>query len=249
MNTRPPSSGPTHGSDGFATTEWTSILEAAHADSETSRQAFARIYERYWYPVYAYVRRRGHTPPEAEDIAQGFFLRLIEKDVFSGLSREGGRFRAFIITCLGNYLANEWNRGRALKRGGYAVTVSLDAEAAETRYGLEPAHAETPELLFERQWALSLLNGATERVAREAESDGRKALFEAVRPHLVGDVQAAGYPLIGERCGMSEGAVRVAVHRFRRRFGELLRLEVARTLGPQGDVEEELRHLIGVLRG
>jgi RNA polymerase sigma-70 factor (ECF subfamily) len=236
----------TRGPAAFRTTHWTVVLAAAGPGTERSQEAFARLYLDYWYPLYAYIRRRGHSPADAEDIAQNFFLRLLEKQSLEGLDRSGGRFRSFLLRSLDNFLANEWHRTRAQKRGEGVPLLSLNAAEGETRYASEPPVNETPETIFERQWVFTLLARVLDDLRAECEAGGKGQLFADLRLHLQGDRQGPPYAEVAARHGLSEGAVKVAVHRLRQRYGEMLRGEVARTVGSAEEVDEELRHFIAV---
>jgi RNA polymerase sigma-70 factor (ECF subfamily) len=201
----------------------------------------------YWYPLYAFVRRQGVTPEDAQDLTQAFFERLIEKNFLADVQREKGRFRSFLLAALKHFLANEWDKSRAQKRGGGAVHVPIDTASDETRYGLEPAHLDTPEKLFERRWAITLLDRVLERLRDEHVKAGKAEWFEQLKPCLTAEKAALGYAELGARVGLSEGAVKVAVHRLRQRYRELLRSEIAETVDSPGEVDEELRHLFTAL--
>lgn len=231
----------------FQTTHWTVVLAAAAPDTGLDGAAFAELYLAYWPPLYAYARRRGFSPAEAEDIIQDFFARLVSKESLSGLQRDGGRFRSFLLRALDNFLANEWDRAQAQKRGGGRRPLSLDVEEGEARFALEAADAETPESLFEKRWAFTLLEHVTDQLRDEYAGAGRRELFDHLRVHLQGDRTGPPYATIAARCGISEGAVKVAVHRMRHRYGELLRETIARTVSSPAEVDEELRYLISVV--
>ncbi len=232
----------------FTTTHWSVVLEAAHPESPGSVEAFARLYRDYWHPLYAYVRRRGHGPHEAEDLTQDFFVVLIERGRLEGLGQGGGRFRSFLLKSLQNFLANEWDRTSARKRGGGRPLVALDGLESESRYLEDPSPVE-PEAAFERSWALAVVGHALRHLEDELRAAGREEVFAQLRPRLQGDRGGRSYAELAGALGMSEGAVKVAVHRLRRRYGELLRAEVARTVGTAADVADELRHLIGIITG
>lgn len=246
METAPSGAG---GSAAFRTTQWTAVLDAARPGTERTQEAFAKIYLDYWYPLYAYIRRRGHSPPDAEDITQNFFLHLIEKQSLDGLERDGGKFRSFLLRSLDNFLANAWHRARAQKRGDGVQPLSLDAQDGEARYLFEPTESVTPETLFERQWVCTLLAKVIGYLSTECEKSGKGGLFRDLQPHLQGDRQGQPYADVAARHRMSEGAVKVAVHRLRQRYGELLREEITRTVGSPEEVDEELRHLMAVAAG
>lgn len=238
------------GSNGaFRTTHWTIVLTAARPDSESKCEAFGRIYSDYWYPLYAYIRRRGYLPPDAEDITQGFFLHVINHQSLDGLVREGGKFRTFLLRLLDNFLANEWDRQRAQKRGAGQPLLSLDVAAGEFRYSQEPSDRHTPETLYERQWVFTVLAKVLEAQAAECEAAGKGNLFADLRLHLQGERSGLPYAEVAARHGMTEGAVKVAVHRLRQRYRELLHKEIARTVGGSHEVDEELRHFIKVSAG
>jgi RNA polymerase sigma factor (sigma-70 family) len=237
---------PETGQAQFTTTHWSVILEAARPDSPGGTDAFARLYSDYWYPLYAYVRRRGRSPHEAEDLTQDFFVSLLERQRLRGLEHAGGRFRSFLLKALQNFLANDWDRVSARKRGGGCSIASLDEVDAESHY-LADSMSEAPESNFERHWAFTVIEHAMQNLEAELRTAGKEKLLQQLRPHLQGDRNGRPYEEIAVELGMSEGAVKVAVHRLRQRYGELLRAEVLRTVGDDADVESELRHLIEVV--
>lgn len=230
----------------FTTTHWSVILEAACPEAPGSVDAFARLYRDYWYPLYAYVRRRGRSHQEAEDLTQAFFVTLLERERLRGLERGGGRFRSFLLKALQNFLANEWDRAAALKRGGGQFIVPLEDVDAESRYLAAPAGAEA-EADYDRNWALAVLALTMRNLEAELRAAGKEQLIEPLRPHLQGDRNGRPYAQIAAELGMSEGAVKVAVHRLRQRYRELLLAEVARTVDGEAEVAEELRHLIAIV--
>jgi RNA polymerase sigma-70 factor (ECF subfamily) len=209
-------------------------------------EAFAQLYRDYWYPLYAYVRRRGRSPHEAEDLTQDFFVSLIERQRLTGLEREGGRFRSFLLKTLQNFLANEWDRATAQKRGGGQSIVPLDEVDAESRL-LANSATEAPEATFDRHWAFAVIEHAMQHLEAELRSAGKESILQSLRLHLQGDRGGRPYAEIAAEWGLSESAVKTTVHRLRRRFGELLRAELARTVGNDAEVEKELRHLIEVV--
>ena len=239
----------THHTDAasFRTTHWSIVLAAANQASPNSQEALARLCETYWYPLYAYARRRGHGPPEAEDLTQEFFSRLLEKEYLAGITQEGGKFRSFLLTALKRFLANQWERAQAQKRGGGITIASVNETDAESRYQVEPADEATPEQLFERRWALTLLDQVFHRLQGEYRSSGKTELFDRLQVFLSGDQRLIPYAEVGTSLGMSEGAVKVAVHRLRKRYGELLREEIAQTVSSPQEVDEELRYLVAAL--
>ncbi|NQU09379.1 sigma-70 family RNA polymerase sigma factor [bacterium] len=231
----------------FATTHWTIVLTAGRRDTSRARDALAQLCQTYWYPLYAYVRRRGYSPQDAEDLTQGFFARLLELDSLAAVAREKGRFRAFLLASMNHYLADEWDRASAQKRDARR-TISLDALDAETRYAREPVDTVTPERLFERRWALTLLETVLHRLKKEYEAAGKRELFQQLRFAITGDKNAVPYADLAARLGMTGEAVRVAVHRLRRRYRQVLREEIAQTVTSPEEVKEELRALFASLR-
>ena len=232
----------------FATTRWSVVLAAGERESAPGQQALETLCRTYWYPIYVYVRRKGYGPEEAQDLTQEFFAQLIAKNHFRLADRDKGRFRTFLLTMLDHFLAREWNRAHRQKRGGQFAFVSLDQPTPEERYRLEPADNETPEKKFTKQWALAVLQNALGALEKECELAGKYALFAETREFLSEDPENGAYIGIGQRLGMTEGAIRVAVHRLRRRYGELLRGEVAQTVLTASEAEDEFRYLKEVLR-
>jgi RNA polymerase sigma-70 factor (ECF subfamily) len=232
----------------FVTTQWSVVHTAARPDTTQAGAALEKLCRTYWYPLYAYVRRRGHSAADAQDLTQAFFARLLERNWVGAADRERGRFRTFLLTAMSRFLADEWDKVRAQKRGGDRVHVPLQLDSAETRYGLEPAdEAATPEQSYERRWALTLLDTVLQRLREEYEREGRGALFAGLHVCLVGGREAQPYAELAGRLNLSEGAVKVAVHRLRKRYRQLLRSEIAQTMTETEDVDEELRHLFSVL--
>jgi len=203
----------------------------------------------YWYPLYAYTRRRGFNPHDAEDLVQGFFAKLIEKEMLARVQREGGRFRAFLLACFNHFLGDQRDSARRLKRGGGREVVSLDAELAEGRYALEPAEVVDPSKIFERRWAFTVLETVLARLKSELEAEGKGPLFQNLQALVVGEPGAARQAEIGARLGLSEGAVAVTVHRLRERYRGLLREEVAQTVQRVEEIDDEMAHLLAVVRG
>jgi RNA polymerase sigma factor (sigma-70 family) len=227
----------------FPTTHWSVILEAADPDSPGAVEGFGQLYRDYWYPLYAYVRRCGRPPHEAEELTQDFFVTLLQRERLRGLERQGGRFCSFLLKALQNFLATEWNRASAQKRGGGIQAVSLDDLDAES-YFLADSTGPTPEADFERNWAMAVIEHSLQNLEREVEANGKGDLFAQLRPHLQGDRNGRPYAEIAAEFGLSAGAVKVKVHRLRQRYGEFLRAELARTVGEDKDIAEELRHLL-----
>jgi RNA polymerase sigma-70 factor (ECF subfamily) len=230
----------------FATTHWSIVLAAGHASRADSRAALAKLCETYWYPLYCFIRRRGHDAHEAEDLTQGFFAALLERDSLRVADPNRGRFRSFLLASLNHFLANEWRRQAAQKRGGGQPLLSLDCASGEARYSQEPAHDLTPEKLYERRWALTLLEQALSKLRQEYAAGGKSALFERLGAFLAGD-EGAPYRSVAAELNMTEGAVKVAAHRLRRRCREHLRAEVAQTVADPQDVDEELRNLMAAM--
>lgn len=228
----------------FQTTRWSLVLTARDDAQADSERALAELCQAYWQPLYAYVRRQGYRAEEARDLTQGYFLRLLEKRFLDDVRPGTGPFRAFLLVSLKHFLSSERERERALKRGGGELPVSLDAEDAERRYRLEPVDHLTPEHVFERRWAQTVVDRALARLRELFALDGKLREFELLRPCLVGDAGRGSYREIAAELEMTEGAVRVAVHRVRRRYGALLREEVAQTVADPQDVDGELRNLL-----
>ncbi len=225
------------------------MLAAAENEAGGADAALERLCLAYWYPLYAHVRRRGYDAQEAPDLTQAFFERLLEKSFLRAVDRNKGRFRTFLLTALDHFLANEWRRSHTCKRGGGRSVLSLDDESVEDRYRLEPRHDESPEKLFERRWALTLLDQAMSRLGGESASSGKSALFEAVKPLIGGDRADLPHSELAARLGLTENALNLALLRLRRRYGELIREEIAGTVASPQEVEEELRCLIEAVRG
>jgi DNA-directed RNA polymerase specialized sigma24 family protein len=227
----------------FVTTHWSVVLSAQDLHSSRSRQALESLCRTYWYPLYSYSRRAGHSPADAEDLTQGFFARLLEKDYLKVAARGKGRFRTFLLMALKRYLANEWDRQHAQKRGGFAQVVSIDQEQAESRFAAEPAHNLSPDLLFDRQWAMTLLDRTMTQLKQEYSTSGRAELFEHLRHCIVKDESALAYSEIAGRFSLTEAAVKMAVLRLRSRYREILQHEIAQTVSAPEEIEEEIRHL------
>ncbi len=233
--------------DNFTTTNWSVVLAAGQTDYGRAAAALERLCRKYWYPIYAFIRRRGSDGHEAEDLTQAFFTHLLEKETLKRVNRQKGKFRSFLLAAVTNFLANEWDKKQTLKRGGQSQIVSLDEMAAEELYSHEPAGSLTPEKLFERRWAFTLVDQVLARLKEECIAADRAKLFAKLEPGLTGEINPGLYAEWAAALGMSEGAVRVAVHRFRRRFGELLRSEIAHTVATPEEVDEEIRHLFAAI--
>ena len=233
----------------FQSTRWSMVLAARGGDSAEAREALAALCGAYWYPLYAFVRRKGRDAESARDIVQGFFARLLEKGGLASVDRAKGRFRSFLMASCAHFLANQSDHDRALKRGGGKAPISIDGPAAEGRYGREPAHGLTAERLFERRWATTLLDNVLGAVEAEMTRAGKSRQFEALRPALLGDAERVPYARIAAELGLSEEAARAAAQRLRRLYRERLRQEVARTIGDPAGVEDEIRSLFAALGG
>lgn len=235
------------GSPVFVTTRWSVVVAAQRRDSPEAAEALEHLCRAYWYPLYAHVRSAGHSTADAEDLTQAFFARLLAKDWLAVADRERGRFRSFLLGALKHFLANEWDKGRAQKRGGHLQIVSLDAPAGEDRLQHEAVAAGSPDREFDRRWALALLDSVLARLADEYRAAGKATQFESLKPALGGDRSDVNCAQLSQDLAMSEGAARVAVHRLRRRYRELLRDEIAQTVASEDEVEDELRQLFAAL--
>jgi RNA polymerase sigma factor (sigma-70 family) len=231
--------------DVFATTHWTVVLAAGRRHTPQSDRALEELCRTYWFPLYAYVRRRGHAKADAEDLTQAFFARFLEKNYLAGLSAERGRFRAFLLAALKHFLANEWDRSRAQKRGGGGLPLSLDWRTADTQFQVAATGGPGPEQAFDREWALALLAKVIERLRDECAAEGRAKQFEQLKVCLTSGPGEVPHAEAAQALGLGEAAVRVAVHRLRKRYRQLLRDEIARTLADPAQVDEEMRTLFG----
>jgi RNA polymerase sigma factor (sigma-70 family) len=238
---------PPSGSRQIATTRWSLVLAAGQRSSPQSSAALATLCENYWYPLYAYVRRRGHQADEAQDFTQAFFARLLEKNDLAAADPGRGRFRSFLLTSLKHFLANEWDRARAEKRGGGRTALSIDFGTAEERYRAEPSHDLTPEKIFERRWALMLLENVLARLHDESAQAGKADSFDRLKGFLTGEQSAVTYGQLAAELNLSEGALKVAVHRLRRRYRELLRAEIEETVADPDEIDQEIRDLFSAL--
>jgi RNA polymerase sigma factor (sigma-70 family) len=230
----------------FASTQWSLVLAAGHRSLPASNQALAALCRAYWYPLYAYARRCLGDVHQAQDATQDFFGRLLEKNLLARAQQERGRFRGFLLTAFKNFLANERDKAQTQKRGGGQHPLSLDFNAGDSRYNLEPSHAWTAERLFDRQWALTLLEQVLANLRAEYADDDKETLFDSVKGCLTGEASVS-YSDLGSALGMSEGAVKVAAHRLRQRYRELLRRAVAQTVADPAEVDDEIRRLFEAL--
>jgi RNA polymerase sigma-70 factor (ECF subfamily) len=231
----------------FSTTHWSVVLAARQKTSEEAAAAMERLCRAYWRPLYAFVRRRGYEPHDAQDLTQEFFARLLEKDFLRTVDRSKGKFRSFLLAALEHFLAKEWRRAHAQKRGGGASFISFDGPAPEEQYLQIPSSGLTPEQLFDQQWALTLLNQSVARLQEEFVASGKGTFFENTKAFLTGEGRADSYSGLAAKLGTTEAALKMAVSRMRRRFGELLRAEIAGTVDGPEQIEEELRMLFGAL--
>lgn len=231
----------------FTTTHWSVVLAAGDQHSPQSTDALERLCRAYWFPLYAYVRRCGYDVPDAQDRTQSFFARLLERNLLAGLKPAGAKFRSFLLTALKNFLAHEWEKARAAKRGGDAVVFSFEELDSESRYAQEPADAATPDVLFERRWAETVLDQALERLRQEHLAAGKEPLFNALVNCLTGTERGQPHAELAQRLGMTEDAIKMAVHRLRKRYASLLRQEVAQTVSSPAEIDEELRALLAAV--
>jgi RNA polymerase sigma-70 factor (ECF subfamily) len=231
----------------FQTTHWSVVLEAGRSDPANAPIAWSRLCQTYWYPLYAYVRRSGHSPEDAQDLTQEFFARLISKEHLQGLEPHKSKFRCFLVVALKRFLANEWERANRQKRGGGRQFFSLNEPGAEERYQAELVDQKTPEKLLEHCWATTLLEQALARLGAEMQAQGKSLLYQELKVFLSGANERNSYAETAERLGMSEGALRVNIHRLRQRYRELLRLEIAATVESPEAVEDEIRDLFAAL--
>jgi RNA polymerase sigma factor (sigma-70 family) len=233
--------------DIFATTHWTAVLAAGRRHTPQSDQALEELCKTYWFPLYAYVRRRGHSREDAQDLTQAFFARFLERNYLDGLSAERGRFRAFLLAALKHFLANEWDKTQRQKRGGGAAHLSLDWQTADTRFQVA-APADAPDQAYDREWAVTLLESVITGLERECEAAGRAGQFRHLKVYLSRGKGAVPYADAATALGIDEGAVRVAVHRLRKRYRQLLRDEISQTLSDPTQVDEEMRALFAAFR-
>lgn len=225
------------------TTHWSLVLSAQDKDSPDALQALETLCRAYWFPLYAFVRRQGHSPHDAQDLTQEFFARVLERGYLKSATQEKGRFRTFLLVALKHFLANEWDRQHAQKRGGFVPVVSIDQELAESRFAAEPAHQLQPDILFDRQWATTLLERTMKQLHEEYVTSGRARLFELLRDGIARDESALTYAEIALRLNLTEAAVKMAVQRLRARYRDILRAHIAETVASPEEIEEEIRHL------
>ncbi|MFN9721395.1 MAG: RNA polymerase sigma factor [Planctomycetota bacterium] len=233
----------------FATTCWSLILEAGDRTAPEADQALAELCTAYWLPLYAFARRKGYSRDDAADSTQDFFSRIIERSLLASADPHRGRFRTFLLTLFQRFLANEFEKGQAIKRGGRVALFSMDPHEGEERYAAELTDERTPDRVFEQQWAMTVLHRSVDRLRDEFTQKGKQSFFDECRSFLTGGFGDPVYAEVASRLQMSEGAMRVAVHRLRERFRDLLRQEVARTVGSEQDVDDELIALRKAIAG
>lgn len=233
----------------FASTHWSVVLKAGRNDTTCADDALAKLCQTYWFPLYAYVRRNGRSPEDAKDLTQGFFARLIEQQTLANADPKRGRFRSFMLGAMNHFLADEQAKQQTLKRGGGQILFSLDWAAAEERFDLEPADHASPDKAFDKQWAAALLGAVLNQLAEEYRRDGKAKLFEALKVTLNGPRESQPYSELASSLHINEGAVKVAVHRLRKRYRALLQAEIESTVASQDEAKEEMRHLFEVLTG
>jgi RNA polymerase sigma factor (sigma-70 family) len=233
----------------FHTTHWSRIAAATGNEGEASQSALADLCQAYWYPLYAFLRRRGHNAEDARDLTQGFFARLLEKGYLADAEPSRGRFRSFLLTAISRFASKEHDKATAKKRGGGRAVLSIDFADGERRYGNEPADNWTPERIYERRWALTLLDRTLARLRHEHEASSKLAQFELLKIFLTGESGTPPLETVADELGITEGAAKVAVHRLRHKYRELLRAEIAQTLTAQQDIDNELAVLLAALKG
>lgn len=247
MSDKTPKCSTPSGAGQFATTRWSVILAAGDSASAQHEPALGTLCQTYWFPLYAYLRRRGYDTHEAEDYTQGFFAGILERKGLKRADPKYGKFRSFLLASLKNFLADEWDRSQAQKRGGDKKVLSLDFDAAAGRYAREPAHHISPEKLFERSWALTVLTRAMDRLKAESTVSDKQRIFDCLKVYLTAEKDAGSYRDVAAKLDMSEGAVKVAVHRLRRQYRELVRDEIAQTVTTEAQVDEEIRDMFAAL--
>lgn len=228
----------------FATTHWSVVLAAGQSTGAQASEALEELCRTYWYPLYAYVRRRGHSPEDAEDLTQEFFARFLAGNYLARVDRERAKFRSYLLGALNHFLADAWDHAHRIKRGGGQALQTFDVRSGECRYTLEPAEELPPDRLFDRRWALTVLDQVLSRLRQEYERSGKGRLFEKLSAFLPGDAEAASYGGLAGELEMTESAVRVAVHRLRRRYGQLFASEVAQTVASPAEIQDEMRYLL-----
>jgi RNA polymerase sigma-70 factor (ECF subfamily) len=231
----------------FATTHWSVVLAAGHQESPQATEALEDLCRTYWYPLYAYVRHRGHSPEDSKDLTQEFFHRLLQKNFLAQVDPRKGKFRSFLLASINHFLANEWDRARTLKRGGQMTFVPFEDLLAEDRYQAEQGAGRTPEQIYEKAWAIALLERVLGRLRQETAAAGQGKRFEELKVILMGEKPSLSYADLAAKLNSTEAALKMALQRLRRRYGELLREEIVQTVADPSDADEELRHLRTVL--
>jgi RNA polymerase sigma-70 factor (ECF subfamily) len=233
----------------FATTHWSVVLAAGRTDAPEATAALEKLCRAYWMPIYSYVRRRGHPPHDARDLTQSFFALLLERNDFGAANPQRGRFRSYLLSSLNHYLANQYDRARAEKRGGGKTFISLDDESIEERYRAEPVSDLSPDRIYEQRWALALMEQALEALRTEFVEAGKTQQFERLKSFLTSEPAPGDYASAAAALDMTEGAVAVAVYRLRQRYRDLVRREIAQTVSSPLEIEEEMQHLLRLLQG
>jgi RNA polymerase sigma-70 factor (ECF subfamily) len=231
----------------FTTTHWSVVLKAGDGTSPLAFEALEQLCRAYWFPLYVYVRRQGLPPPDAEDLTQGFFEQLIEKEFLKDVDPHKGRFRSFLLAAMKHYVLNHRKHAGRLKRGGDQVMVPFDADLAETRFRVEPAAESTAERAFDRRWAMTVMERGLHRLGEEHREAGKEPLFQALKKFIAAEAAPGDYGDLAPGLGLTKNAVGVAVHRLRQRYGELIRAEIANTVAQPLEIEEEMRYLLGLL--
>ena len=230
----------------FRSTRWTLVCKARNLETPSAVEALSQLCREYWYPLYAFVRRRGYSPEDGEDLTQSFFARLLEKQYLQHADRERGRFRTFLLKSLDHFLVNEWEKQKTVKRGGRCLFVSWEELKAEDRYNEEPFHELSADKLYDRRWALTLIEKAMEVLRHEYASAGEQAVFEALQGCLSGHESPDSHKDVAARLDLTPGAVKMRLHRLKLRFGQLLREQIADTVSEEGEIDDEMRHLLAV---
>jgi RNA polymerase sigma factor (sigma-70 family) len=240
---------PAEGAASFHTTRWTIVLKAAQSQAQGGQSALAQLCRVYWYPLYMFARRRGHSPDDAQDLTQGFFLHLLEQRALSGVDRLKGKFRSFLLASFQNHLSDQADRARRLKRGGDKEFVYLDAQDAEERYRMEPVESLTAERMFDARWGMTLLAEALNRLRLEYINEGKASTFEALRVFLdpINGSSLPTYEEVATRLRLSTGGIKTLIHRLRKRYSALLREEVGRTVSDPAEIDEEIHALCEAL--
>lgn len=231
----------------FVTTQWSQVLAARDGADTEARQALSALCEAYWYPLYAFVRRQGYSAEKSRDLTQSYFAYLLDREILGQVDPAAGRFRSFLLATLKNFLSHEREKASALKRGGGAQTVSMDAVEAEDRYHFEPGDDLTPEQIFERRWALTVVERSLERLQQETSQSAQPGLFHHLKGSLTGERPRTPYRDVATKLGMTEGAVRGTVYRMRRRLGRFLREEIGQTVADPDEIDAEVKHLLMVI--